>query len=600
MTINDAMYAVINITNLSLEDEYYNWLGANGGIGDTVMDREYTMLVSQGGVPGTVDDMWYQVLITLGYGPGSLGDLLFDFWVSGGNLSPVDLILSIGNLGITFDAAGGSLANGRATPATVTGFEGNILPASANEIRYRGARRVTNLAASSEDLTVAPWVKVDATLTPGILDPDGGTSAYTVIATANAGRVYINDAGYDAGAEIAASFWVRRRTGSGTVLLYGGDGANGVDVTASLTGAWQRLTPAVTAASGAADRMGVKLNVAGDAVDVWHPQAEDVTNQTNQTPATYINSEQIFNCNVLGVKAYDTHNGNSISGTQIVIEAPGADISPKPHMLHEPAATNFAFPSDVPATQTITLAAANYTVWLDDADGLGSIVLSGGATGTATSAAALQFVADGTPITFTHAGGGNIRWQVEDNDFRTSYMPTVASAEPRDIDAITLPLVVGSNFKQDAGILVFEHVLEPGQAEVSSLQGLLSLQNSTDSLLRLNATATQAESTDGVTSAVVTTPAFGPGTEIIYSVIWDSTSSVYVVGVSVDQGVSFTWGPDQVYGGSFVVESIFRIFLNANFTNLLDLAVITGGLVDGSVEASKDWVESRSWALSWL
>ena len=86
MSINDTKYAAVNTTNLSLGDEYYSWLGANGGVGDTVMDREYSMLVSLGGVPGTVDDMWNQVLLSLGFGPGSMQDMLYAFWAAGGVL----------------------------------------------------------------------------------------------------------------------------------------------------------------------------------------------------------------------------------------------------------------------------------------------------------------------------------------------------------------------------------------------------------------------------------------------------------------------------------------------------------------------------------
>lgn len=87
---NDAWYAAVNVTNLALADEYYNWLGANGGIGNSIPDREYSMLLSQGAAQGMVGDMWFQVLGTAGY-LGSLVDRLYDFWVAGGVLGAVNI-----------------------------------------------------------------------------------------------------------------------------------------------------------------------------------------------------------------------------------------------------------------------------------------------------------------------------------------------------------------------------------------------------------------------------------------------------------------------------------------------------------------------------
>ena len=137
----------------------------------------------------------------------------------------------------------------------------------------------------------------------------------------------------------------------------------------------------------------------------------------------------------------DTDNGNTVDGSGVITEATGAKLSPYPAMLHDPEATNFFLNSDVPVTQSITLTAGDYICWFDDLNGLGQIVLTGGATGTATSAAYLTFTASGASVTFTVSGSNNIRVQVEEGDYRTSYIPTAGAAVTRSADDISIPLV---------------------------------------------------------------------------------------------------------------------------------------------------------------
>ncbi|RLA02081.1 MAG: hypothetical protein DRQ42_01595 [Gammaproteobacteria bacterium] len=81
--INDLKYTAVNITGKALADEYFAWLGDNGGTGNSVMDREKSMLIAKGVAPGEINDMWVERLGVLGH-TGSLEDMLYDFWLGGG------------------------------------------------------------------------------------------------------------------------------------------------------------------------------------------------------------------------------------------------------------------------------------------------------------------------------------------------------------------------------------------------------------------------------------------------------------------------------------------------------------------------------------
>lgn len=144
---------------------------------------------------------------------------------------------------------------------------------SANERRAmllleRGG---TNQIPFSADLSNAAWSKVTATITTGVRDPRGGTSACTVTATAASAQAYQLLA---AGASIkrANALWVRRRTGTGAVSLFRSDGVG--DAALTLTTDWQRF-PATVPAASTARWVGIILATSGDAVDVWDGQQED-------------------------------------------------------------------------------------------------------------------------------------------------------------------------------------------------------------------------------------------------------------------------------------------------------------------------------------
>ena len=204
-------------------------------------------------------------------------------------------------------------ADGADRRATVVDYEGRVIAVKAGEARFTGARRVENLVASD----VSGWATTaNNTVGGSVSDPDGGTTAYTITAT-NANAYRASGVVYGVGSAVHSA-WVRRRTGTGTVLFYnGGDGSATTDITSIITGSWQRISAGVIATAGAGTgNCGFRINTSGDAIDVWHPQAENVTGQSNQNPSEYVSvgtlSAPYHGAGVDGVKYFSYENGNTV------------------------------------------------------------------------------------------------------------------------------------------------------------------------------------------------------------------------------------------------------------------------------------------------
>lgn len=129
-----------------------------------------------------------------------------------------------------------------------------------------------NLLTYTEALQNAAWTATTATVTPGAADPAGGTSAFTVTATAINGQLAQTISG-SLGATFTydGSVYLKRRTGSGTVSLINPN--NGGVTAVAVTKTWTRFD--VAGAGGeATNTFGVRLATSGDAVDVYQPQFE--------------------------------------------------------------------------------------------------------------------------------------------------------------------------------------------------------------------------------------------------------------------------------------------------------------------------------------
>lgn len=100
-------------------------------------------------------------------------------------------------------------------------------------------------------------------------------------------------------------------------------------------------------------------------------------------------------------------------------------------LLIEAATTNYLLNSATPATQTVTLAAGTYCLWVN---GTGSATLSGEATGVATAASRVTFtLASGGSVVVTVAGSLS-RFQLENGTYPTSFIATAGATVTRAAD----------------------------------------------------------------------------------------------------------------------------------------------------------------------
>lgn len=295
----------------------------------------------------------------------------------------------------------------RATTATVTDHEGLLKTAIAGEARFKGARRVRNYLPTSENFAAASWTKeVGVTITSGILAPDGTTTASTMTQTTTANNKLVTTvAGIPNSSTIVNSTFIRRRTGTGSVFILD-RAANPIEFTSIISTEWKRI--AVNPGLSIGDvYFGFQLGTVGDAIDIWHPQLEDATGQSNQNPAEYVSvgvlSPPWHGANVDGVKYFPWLNGNTVA-SNVVIEAQGAPISDATLQgyLSEGARTQYLGVTAAPATQTTaSLGTGTYCLWCVG----GTSVTSSAGTATITGAGA---AVPGTPNVFTVTVAGTV------------------------------------------------------------------------------------------------------------------------------------------------------------------------------------------------
>lgn len=136
----------------------------------------------------------------------------------------------------------------------------------------------TNFLRYSNDFTQDEWVKHNATIVAGQADPDLGTNASLVTATA-ANATVRQVVRYQGGTlNRVISLQIKRVTGTGDIQLTV-DGVNYTTVV--VTGSWARFE--VTATAGAEVFVGLRIVTSGDAVDIYRAQIED-----GDTATTYV------------------------------------------------------------------------------------------------------------------------------------------------------------------------------------------------------------------------------------------------------------------------------------------------------------------------
>jgi hypothetical protein len=206
----------------------------------------------------------------------------------------------------------------RATGAYLEDWEGLYKLVPSGCARFTGARFVYNLCVNSGALT-APggWTVDNGTSVVGATDPDGGTTAYTLTCS-NAGvsGIYRAISGRVSGStKNTVSVFLRRVSGSAQVALYSAGGPTATNVT--LTTSWQRFAVAGVTDNSTVAYIGVRVAQSTDVIEVWHPQIEDVTGQSNQNPSEYVSvgvtSAPFHGAGVDGCQYFTYLNPNTVS-----------------------------------------------------------------------------------------------------------------------------------------------------------------------------------------------------------------------------------------------------------------------------------------------
>ena len=158
---------------------------------------------------------------------------------------------------------------------------------------------VTNLSLRSEKLDEAgQWSVIGSgatlTATTDVAAPNGAMTAWTLTSSGAAAQIQQAPTGIS-GATYTGSFYIRRRSGTGTVNIRVSENINTPLV--GVTSEWQRFSFTATSTSTTI-RLGVNLSGIADAVDLWGAQLEQSTTVGEYIPTTsVINSAPRFDHN---------------------------------------------------------------------------------------------------------------------------------------------------------------------------------------------------------------------------------------------------------------------------------------------------------------
>lgn len=186
----------------------------------------------------------------------------------------------------------------------------NLSPTATMRVRATSETQATNLLTNPNAPNAGGWGNSTIqTIATGLPGPDGTNSASTITATA-AGATCYQTVGVSAGT-YAASIWIRRRTGTGTVSMR--DIANSVWNPVAVSSSWARFSTAGAVAASAI--LSLQLGTSGDAIDIAFGQVEAGGVVTSYYPGTrplgYIDSWQGY--------TYD-------SGAQLACPAPAVKL----------------------------------------------------------------------------------------------------------------------------------------------------------------------------------------------------------------------------------------------------------------------------------
>ena len=242
----------------------------------------------------------------------------------------------------------GSVTFGRSTAATVIDFEGLVKTAIANELRFENARRVENIALSTEDFDNSEWKELG---TAAITGSGEGTITGLDTSTSNLIRQQLLVGQSTEGEDFCFTVDIKAEGANiGKDIRYrlisisGGSTASKI-ITVTLTGSFQRFT--TEALSYNPDNTGVEFRIYGAAANsadgciIRYPQVEKVTGQTNQNPSEYVSvgvgtgselaasdaTDNLDYCTPLGSNTASLDDGgvkityvNNINGARFVLQ----------------------------------------------------------------------------------------------------------------------------------------------------------------------------------------------------------------------------------------------------------------------------------------
>jgi hypothetical protein len=224
----------------------------------------------------------------VGLGPGGLGVQAAAYL---GGIEPYHWLDFINNRALyaSVDVGNVTGATGYSFTRASTGYyenaDGTLELFESGQLRMkRTADSGHNLVLRSQDFSNAAWALTTATLTTGIDDPSGGTTAVTLTATSANGQILQTVSGsLGTGTNYICAIWVRRRTGSGTVSLFNPN-AGGI-TTITPTSSWQQFS---VVGPGAASSIfhGLRLATSGDAVDIAFAQINEGSSATAYVATT--------------------------------------------------------------------------------------------------------------------------------------------------------------------------------------------------------------------------------------------------------------------------------------------------------------------------
>ena len=328
---------------------------------------------------------------------------------------------------LTLQKGTGAISFTRASAKTGIDCYGNQFTAKANEVVTTGTRRVENLCKSTDSLV--PWTKSLCTaIDNNAIAPDGTMTAHTITATGN-GYIYSSVISSYPVASYRYSMWVRRKTGTGVIVVYPDAHSNPTNIASLIvSGLWTNIALSV---NSSAISIAVELDIqtAGDEIEIWHPQLEYMGGLPNINQSSeYVPSTEM-SAGAAGVKYFETYQ----DGTPIPANLlKGASV--------EPDSQNVLFPSATLTTQSQTVTAGTWTLSFY---GTGSVVMSGVATGTLAGTGAanpvqLTVTAIAGSVTFTVTGSVT-KAQFEPLPYASSNIPTTTAPVARTKDILALP-----------------------------------------------------------------------------------------------------------------------------------------------------------------